>query len=158
MKKSSTLKPSDYITKGYLDQLMARQTKEFAELVNNALIEAGLKFSEQDKRFDNHDKRFDNHDKRFDNHDKRFDNHDKRFDDIDKNLEEHDKRFDEIDNKFKEHDDKFAELLDLNLELLSEIKGMREEMAVSNYRQSIHSDTLSNHDQRIAILEKFHQN
>ena len=144
MKKSSTLKPSDYITKGYLDQLMARQTKEFAELVNNALIEAGLKFSEQDKRFDNHDKR--------------FDNHDKRFDDIDKNLEEHDKRFDEIDNKFKEHDDKFAELLDLNLELLSEIKGMREEMAVSNYRQSIHSDTLSNHDQRIAILEKFHQN
>lgn len=38
--------------------------------------------------------------------------------------------------------------------IIGELKAIREDFAATNYRQSIHSDTLENHEERLTVLEQ----
>jgi chromosome segregation ATPase len=86
------------------------------------------KFTGVDDQFVNIDRRFDEVDKKFEAIDKKFEAIDKRFEVIDRKFEKVDARFDKLEEKI---DAKFNAQQEINLEILSYLRGQKKSSAVT---------------------------
>ena len=122
----------------WVQESFDRQTKSFSELINNLIVDVGIKFGEQDNKFNSIDTEIVG---------LKEDVGDLKIDFVNLN-EKVDSLKDEIISSIKK------ELLDSNLQIIEEIRASREDQTTLSYRQRKHTDQLEDHDNRISILEE----
>lgn len=110
------------------------------------------------KTNNNHiDERFDKVDQKLAQVDKRFTQVDERFDKVDQKFTKVDERFDQVDQKFNEVNDQIiqlkkdlsSEMLNWKVEIVGEIKAMREEFDTHQYSHLRINETLEDHEKRL---------
>ena len=85
---------------------------------------------------------------------------DERFDKVDQKLAKVDERFDKVDQKFNETNEKLiqlkkdlsSEMLNWKVEIVGEIKAMREESTAHQYSHLRVDETLEDHEKRLTHL------
>lgn len=121
-----------------LNQTIKEQTRDFAKVVNDMLIDVGIKFDKQDSKIEKIDQRFEQVDRRFDQVDSKFEQLNKK---INENREV-------IISSIKK------ELLNSNLQIIDELRASREGQPILEYKQRKHTDQFKDHDLRISNIEE----
>lgn len=150
---------NDYVTKRNLNLVIEKQNKDVNQMFEKQSKSVNQMFERQSKDFN---QKLKQQTQDFTNlvHEIlievgiKFGGQDRKFEKIDIKLEKHDHKFDQLSKEMRNLEKK---LLDSNLQIIEELRAIRQEQPLLSYRQQKNTDQLRKHNTRISILEKNYQ-